>query len=478
MHRFLHIDIGSTFTKGAVYIREGERLAVDAYAAVPTQRDDLPSSLFRLSAELVGAADLAGLKAWQQRGTLRMSSSARGGLTVAAVGVVPEWTLEMARLTALTAGARVTDTFSYTLTDEDLDRLRRMPPDIILLTGGTDGGHEKTVLENAHALRDAALPSVIVYAGNRALRSAVQTLFTGRPFHAADNVLPQLDAPNPEPAREAIRHVFLAHLIAGKGLETLARELRVSPLPTPRVVYEFLRSIPTQVPEWASFCAVDLGGATTDYYSCAPSQGGEMDVLIKGLAEPFAKRTVEGDLGMRVSAPWAGEAAAAYDPAPCGSEPAQDADFAAYTRRVQADTGFLPSSLEERAYDRQLAATCHAEALRRHAGRRAEVYTAAGPRPVQEGKNLRPVSRVVVAGGFYARVRCEEDARPAPLPLCDAKGKEILAPQAPRYWTDREGQLPLLAHFTEDAPRTAALAWLDQLTLLEPRRGPEEHHAE
>ncbi len=478
MKRFLHIDIGSTFTKGAVFIKEGTRLKTDACATVRTQREDLSASFFDLTRELAGASDVPGMKNWQSNGSLRLSSSARGGLSVAAVGVVPEWTLEMARLTALTAGARITATFSYSLTDEDIELLRTHPPDIILLTGGTDGGHEKAVLQNAAALRAAELPSVVIYAGNRTLRPAMKDLFAERPFRATDNVLPRLDSPDPEPARKAIRDVFLTHLIAGKGLETLARELDVTPLPTPRVVYEFLRAIPALIPEWQSFCAVDLGGATTDYYSCAPAHGGQTDVIIRGLAEPFAKRTVEGDLGMRVSAPWAGERFSDYYAAADAGGQGQDPGFDLYTRRVQRDTGFLPQQEKEQRYDRQLAAICHAEALRRHAGRRREVCTAAGPRPVQEGKNLCPVTKVIVAGGYYARIDCEEDAMPAPLPQMDANGNELLVPQSPQYWADREGQLPLIAHFLEDAPREAALSWLDNLNKLEPHRGSEGKDAE
>ena len=47
--------------------------------------------------------------------------------------------------------------------------------------------------------------------------------------------------------------------------------------------------------------AVDLGGATTDVYSIASGMPKQLDTVYKGLPEPYAKRTVEGDIGMRYS---------------------------------------------------------------------------------------------------------------------------------------------------------------------------------
>ena len=51
----------------------------------------------------------------------------------------------------------------------------------------------------------------------------------------------------------------------------------------------------------APYRAVDIGGATTDVYSIAEGKPTIENVIIKGLPEPFSKRTVEGDLGMRYS---------------------------------------------------------------------------------------------------------------------------------------------------------------------------------
>lgn len=51
---------------------------------------------------------------------------------------------------------------------------------------------------------------------------------------------------------------------------------------------------------------IDMGGATTDVYS-ASANTLSPDTVLHGVPEPFVKRTVEGDLGMRVSAVVVGE---------------------------------------------------------------------------------------------------------------------------------------------------------------------------
>ena len=51
---------------------------------------------------------------------------------------------------------------------------------------------------------------------------------------------------------------------------------------------------------WGDCLIVDVGGATTDVHSLGAGNPSEAGV-VRGLPEPFAKRTVEGDLGVRVS---------------------------------------------------------------------------------------------------------------------------------------------------------------------------------
>jgi uncharacterized protein (TIGR01319 family) len=44
---------------------------------------------------------------------------------------------------------------------------------------------------------------------------------------------------------------------------------------------------------------IDIGGATTDVHSVAEGKPTRNSVIQLGLPEPYVKRTVEGDLGLR-----------------------------------------------------------------------------------------------------------------------------------------------------------------------------------
>lgn len=61
--------------------------------------------------------------------------------------MVSDLTVKAAREAALGAGARVLDVYSYTLTEQEIEEIRELKPDLLLLAGGTDGGESKTILK-------------------------------------------------------------------------------------------------------------------------------------------------------------------------------------------------------------------------------------------------------------------------------------------------------------------------------------------
>ena len=295
------IDIGSTWTKGVRFeiepesenVRENVRIA--ARAARPTTVDNLGDGFFALLGELVSGDPLAQLASGAVQ--LQYSSSAKGGLAVAAIGLVPEVTLEIGKTAAQSAGAKLTQVFSYRLTRRDIAGLEAAPPDILLFAGGTDGGNTEYVLANAQAIAASKIDCEIVYAGNRAAADEVAEILASKRLRVVDNLLPNFNEPNPEPAREAIRAIFLETIVKGKGLDRIMRATGAEPVPTPYAVYEYVRAIHEHVPGWQDFMLFDMGGATTDVYSAhreTPSAG----TLLRGLPEPEIKRSVEGDLGM------------------------------------------------------------------------------------------------------------------------------------------------------------------------------------
>ena len=457
------LDIGSTWTKGATFrVAESGEVVVLSRAACPTTVGDLAEGFLDVLHQLVSDDPLSQLHSGALR--LQYSSSAKGGLAVAAIGLVPEVTLEIGKVAAQSAGARLTQVFSYRLTRADLARLEAETPDILLFAGGTDGGNHRYVLDNAAAIAASAIDCEIVFAGNRAAADEVATLLDGKRLRIVDNLMPVFNEANPEPSRDAIRQIFLDTIVRGKGLDRLVAMTGAEPVPTPFAVLEYVRAIRTQVPGWESFMLIDMGGATTDVYSAhreAPQPG----TLLRGLAEPEIKRTVEGDLGMRVSARSAAHSARSLPPSVLERHGIDPVALEAYAAQLSARSEHLPQNASERAMDEMLAGLCIGHAAARHAGRCASVYTCEGEVRVQTGRDLRRVEKVVGSGGWLARAANFEPAAWFAGHVLDARGRAVLMPQEFHYYRDEEAVFPLLANLAREVPGAAARAGVRQLRI-------------
>ena len=106
------------------------------------------------------------------------TSSAGGGLQMMVAGVVKSMTGESAQRAALGAGAIVMDVLASNdgrQPHQKIERIRHLRPDMVLLSGGTDGGTISHVVELAEFIAaadprprfgvDFNLP--VIYAGNR-----------------------------------------------------------------------------------------------------------------------------------------------------------------------------------------------------------------------------------------------------------------------------------------------------------------------
>jgi len=457
--KLLSIDIGSTWTKGALFGLEDGELRCEARAVVPTTVDDLAQGFLQVVCRLGGTTAIEQVRRGQL--DLAYSSSAKGGLAVAALGLVPEVTLATAKLAACSAGARLTRVFSYRLTRSDIRDLEGNPPDILLFAGGTDGGNTDYVLANAQALSKSSLGCAIVYAGNRAVLDEVSNLLRDMKFHSVDNVLPQMDNPNPDPARAAIRGIFLDEIVKGKGLDTIVEATGAQPQPTPYAVFEYAKAIRAHVSGWEDFLLLDMGGATTDVYS-AHEQVPAAGTVFRSLPEPVVKRTVEGDLGMRVSAVSAAQAALPLLPA-MGLGTTEADTLSAYAALVAQATDTLPCNAQDQWLDGLLAGACVAQACMRHAGRAATVYTSDGEVRVQTGRDLSGVTRVIGSGGWLAQaVQFNPSAWLAPLRV-DERRRAVLMPKHFEYWRDEANLFPLLANAARLHPQAAARAGIRAL---------------
>ncbi len=379
--------------------------------------------------------------------------------------------MSIARQAACSAGGKVVKAYAYRLTRAEVAELEALAPDIVLFTGGTDGGHEKTNLLNAEALAASALASIILYAGNAKVRDEVMDRLRGKDAVAADNVMPEVGEVRIEPAREVIRRVFLERIVDGKGLSRVVRRIGTEPKPTPLAVFDLVRTIPEVLPDWSDLGVIDMGGATTDFYSNSdPVREGD-GVLVRGLPEPRVKRTVEGDLGLRVSVLALTASEAAYLEARLAAEGLDKAGFEAYV-------GLGGRPARGRARDPARGA------LRRHPGRR--LCPGRGPAPCRPpdpcrhpaGGVPRPARQGSAAGSAALSARAVfsrgAGAREALAEACvrpdeDPENRPLL-PAAPELLADADYLFPLLGNLVADHPDAAARTAVRHLITLEPTR--------
>lgn len=440
---YISVDIGSTYTKGALFTLDQDNFILQKQVILPTTTA-LP---------LTGVKSILATLKHNKNTQIFCSSSAKGGLSIVAIGIVPELTLYMAEITAYSAGGKIVKVFDFKLGAKDVELIDALNPDIILFAGGTDGGNELYNLHNAKMLTKLKANSTILYAGNKAIADEIASILADKPLEIAPNILPQIDNPYPEKAREKIRDIFLKRIIECKGIGAISKLAGHDPYPTPYSVFELIQAIPKYRPDWDSFCLIDMGGATTDFYSYHKEET-EPGIVYKGIKEPNAKRTVEGDLGMRVSAASAFAAGKEYLNRIYSA--AQLQTYAEYVNKVCANIGYIPKGHEEIDFDAKLAHICIGLAAARHCGRRKRIFTAQGEGFLQHGKDLTKVRKIVGSGGFLAKFHNFKVGSDLFAAFQDLNAEEIkLLPQAIEYYIDNDYLIPLLANLVHTYPQAS-----------------------
>ena len=225
------------------------------------------------------------------------TSSAGGGLQMMVAGVVKSMTGESAERAALGAGSIVMDVLAANdgrKPHEKITRIRQLRPDMILLSGGIDGGTTKHVVELAEILAAAnpqprlgqnyKLP--VIYAGNKKATSDIQkTLGKLTDLDVTENIRPVLEQENLKPSRDKIHDLFMEHVMQqAPGYKKLMSWTDAPIMPTPGAVGALIEMVANK--ENISVVGVDIGGATTDIFSVFQSQ---------------FNRTVSANLGMSYS---------------------------------------------------------------------------------------------------------------------------------------------------------------------------------
>ena len=434
--KILTVDVGSTYTKLTAIDGEKRQILGTSQAFTTIETDVMQGfqeALGRLTEDREDNP-CAGFKYDE----LLVCSSAAGGLKMVALGLVPDLTAKAARTAASNAGAKVVKTFAYEISGSEQQEIYDINPDLVLHRGGTDGGNKEVIISNAKHLVAIDRPFTTIVAGNKSANDDIKAIFNeaGKDVVITENVMPQFNKLNIEPARDAIRQLFISRIIEAKGLNILQAMTPYKIIPTPLAVLHAceLLSKGTKTQQGrGDLLAVDIGGATTDVYSMASGEPTVDNTMLKGLPEPWMKRTVEGDLGMRYSLTHV------YEQIPGSDNPENE-----YMQQVKAwvelctahpDTLAAPGSEEEKL-EEFLGRSAVSMAVERHCGRIADVYTPLGLMHTQEGKDLMNVPSVIGIGGVLRNSRRPEEILKGSL--YDFMHPECTKPRKPKFYLDQK----------------------------------------
>lgn len=432
MDCYLFVDFGSTNTKVTLIDIAQEKILATAKAYTTVATDVMIG--FREAYDKIKAQvpDFTVLKSLA-------CSSAAGGLKIIAIGLVPELTSEAAKRAALGAGAKVIHTYSHKLNNDEADEIVHSNADIILLAGGTDGGDSQCIVHNAEQLKTHGIKVPVVVAGNKSAGDDIKAIFGSEvEYYIVDNVMPKINKLNVENARETIRSIFMKNIVKARGMEHVAGKIDGLIMPTPAAVLkaaEVLCRGTDNEDGLGDLAVIDIGGATTDIHSASygdPTRGG---VFVYGLEEPFMKRTVEGDLGMRYSIHSVLEVAG-MRLLRCYLKNSEKYDVEAELQKRSDNTAFISENESDRNFDCAIAKLCADISMARHVGRLQQVYNGGdGAMWQQEGKDLGAIPYLIGTGGILVFNPAYAEIMSAALSREDEP--LVLKPKAPKFLLDK-----------------------------------------
>lgn len=332
--RVLVVDFGSTYTKIGIFDPADESFSL---RYVPTTVDDIRIGLANgmgvleactVASNGKAAYDWAPLKRVMERFAVRLPcSSAKGGLKVVTVALSKQESGFAADLAALTAGAKLVGSYDGRLSPEQARAVfEHDQPEIVLIAGGADaGGDSATQLHNARLLAENARFATysdygvpFIYAGNQDIRGEVERIFQANQidFRIAPNVMPEINEFHIETVNEAIRELFQTVIIRGKGFDVVEEYMDAPFIPTPRACFRGIQLLAHGYGSeegLGNILALDIGGATTDFYSMVrenplylyPGDDRKKKVkrtILKTPNVPLAYRRVEGKYGLSYNA--------------------------------------------------------------------------------------------------------------------------------------------------------------------------------
>lgn len=431
--KYLTADFGSTYTKLTAIDGSKSEIVGTSTAFTTIETDVMEGynlALHQLE-EKVGKF---------QYDQLLCCSSAAGGLKMVALGLVPELTAKAAKMAASSAGAKVVKTYAFEISKAEQAEIYDINPDLVLLCGGTDGGNKGVIITNARKLCDIDRSFSVIVAGNKSASYEIDSVFSDseKDYVITENVMPEFNKLNIEPAKQKIKELFISKIVDAKGLNKIQTLTNVEIIPTPLAVLnacELLSKGTCQTEGLGDLMAIDIGGATTDVYSMSAGHPTFDPVMMKGLPEPFSKRTVEGDLGMRYSL----------------KSLTDEIDLDALSEEIKIDKKDIiewieicktsPNTLAKKNSIHQiieegLAKSALKIATERHSGKMESTFTPFGQMFLVTGKDLTEVKLVIGVGGVL--VNSNDPANILEGVKADKLNPMILKPKQPKYLLDHK----------------------------------------
>ncbi|MBI9010092.1 MAG: glutamate mutase L [Tenericutes bacterium] len=324
------------------------------------------------------------------------SSSAAGGLKMSVHGLVYDMTVKAAKEAALGAGANIKMITSGLLDSYAIEDILNETLNIIMIAGGVDFGERDTAIENAKKIANLKLNLPVIYAGNIQNQSTVKKIFQEAGqfeyLYITKNVYPKIDVLEVNEARKIIQDAFEKHIIYAPGMEKVKSIIKENIIPTPGAVMEASILLQKAI---GDLVTIDIGGATTDIHSVTSGKEEIEKILIA--PEPFAKRTVEGDLGVYIN---------------------KDNIINLITKdRIMKDlklsnedynailSNYTPIPLNGQIpFTERLTLEAMIQAIERHSGRLVYLYNGSGKTAYAEGKDLSNVKYLIATGGALTRL--------------------------------------------------------------------------
>ena len=231
----LAIDVGAANTRAVLFdVIEGEYRFV-ASGTSPTTAEapfkdvsegarDAITNLQKILGKNLLDASRALITPSQANGSgvdaLVVTLSAGPVIKTVIVGLLKDVSLESARRLTESTYTRIVDTIGLNdqrKPDQQIDSLLRLRPDLVVITGGTDGGASLSIqkLLEPIGLASFLLPEekrpAVLFAGNEKMESEVKTLVgsLATSLHFSPNVRPSLETEDIDPAERELARMFI-----------------------------------------------------------------------------------------------------------------------------------------------------------------------------------------------------------------------------------------------------------------------------